>query len=117
MSRSKYHFRYCHFISVLELQGFNGVIMNSEIYTYAQKAKTKSLQSHVGTLYGTEPIGLRIAVYETRKYGGVRGALSSFMGRAVYSTSGSAFFLVVHLVYSSMVFPLRQTDILKCWCC
>ncbi|MFV8346591.1 hypothetical protein, partial [Flavobacterium sp. ZB4P13] len=32
-----------------------------------------------GDLHGTQPITLRTAVYETRTYGGVRGALRQFL--------------------------------------
>ncbi len=44
---------------------------NSELYPYPQKAQAKRLSSNVEILYGTEPINLRTAVYETRMYGGV----------------------------------------------
>ena len=42
-------------------------------------------------LYRIEPITLRTAEYETRTLGGVRGALRSVGGGAVYSISGSRF--------------------------
>ena len=52
---------------------------DSELYHYPQKAQEKRLPSNAGTLHGTEPIGLRTAVYETRTYGGVRGAVRHLM--------------------------------------
>ena len=38
-----------------------------------------------------KPVDLRTAVYETRTYGGVRGALHSILGGAVYSIGLSLF--------------------------
>lgn len=52
---------------------------NSKHYNYTTKAKEEKLSIYVGNLHGTQPINLLSAVYETRKYGGVRGALRKFL--------------------------------------
>lgn len=52
---------------------------NSNHYNYPTKAQEERLSINVGDLYGTQPITLRTAVYETRTYGGVRGALRQFL--------------------------------------
>ena len=52
---------------------------NSNHYNYPTAAQEERLSINVGNLHGTQPITLRTAVYETRTYGGVRGALRQFL--------------------------------------
>ncbi|SFF27975.1 hypothetical protein SAMN04488131_11399 [Flavobacterium xueshanense] len=52
---------------------------NSNHYNYPTTAQEERLSIHAGDLHGTQPITLRTAVYETRTYGGVRGALRQFL--------------------------------------
>jgi hypothetical protein len=52
---------------------------DSNHYNYPTTAQEERLSIDAGNLHGTQPITLRTAVYETRTYGGVRGALRQFL--------------------------------------
>jgi hypothetical protein len=58
------------------ISGISYYQMRFLVWKILEKAR---LSIHVGDLHGTQPITLRTAVYETRTYGGVRGALRQFL--------------------------------------
>jgi hypothetical protein len=70
-------------------------------FKFKRTPEIARLSVYVGDLHGTQPITLRTAVYETRTYGGVRGALRQFLAEPSTRLAVRCFFVIINFSFIS----------------